>query len=149
MFGVCPQWVTGPGLSKGTVSIGMGGNQTDLLRPTEPSFGGRALDLVRIELGDLTVNGTLKLRAFRADDAGNATASINLVDYRGAAPANGPVLAFTAHTTDQLIDVYLSPIDGPATGAGPIILQWSLEGSSAQGQYDAHFLYRVCGRPAE
>src|SRR5688572_18257901 len=73
LFGVCPQWLHGPGEHAAGFHLpspGAGGNNSTVheveLGPAAAEHQGHPLDLYRVTLTKLEVDGRLELRAFDA-----------------------------------------------------------------------------------
>jgi len=143
LFGLCPQWTQGQDEQSGQVQLGNGtGTQDVELGPAAAERGGRPLDLYRVTLTDLTVDGRLELRAHDADGD-----RLLVRDFRQEQPQLVPVVVFTDGSAEgQDFEVYLSPItsDDEAEPT-PASLTWSLNGTAAAVSFDVTFHYKVCG----
>lgn len=153
LFGLCPQWLHGPG--QHTVGFHLPeGNATNAtaaavrsieLGPAAAEFQGHPLDLYRVLVTKLEVDGRLELRAF--DGAGR---QLLVRDYRQAGPQQVPVVVFTdGEAVDHEFDVILGAVTSDAPGApAPVTLRWTLDGADAEVGFDASFHYKVCGSAA-
>ena len=145
LFGLCPQWVQGPGGQ--TASFALGGNATERileLGPAAQQHDGFPLDLYRITLTNLSVSGRLELRALD-----NASRHPGIRDYRQDAPQLVPVAVFTdGSAKGDEFEVYLDPITGEGSSfLAPVRLRWTLDGtgSDAVVSFDVTYHYKVCG----
>src|SRR5688572_13981028 len=151
LFGICPQWLPGPGgQATGFHLPTPDGTNLSMVRETElgpaaSEHRGFALDLYRITLTKLVLDGRLELRAFD----GNGT-QLLVRDYRQESPQQVPVIVFKdGSAQDHEFEVFLGPVtqDGPAAPA-PVTLRWTLDGADAEVAFDASFHYKVCGSAA-
>ena len=152
LFGLCPQWTQGPGeQAESFVLPGPAGNASGAPRhevavsPNATEHQGQPLDMVRVTLDRLEVDGRLSLRAF--DGEGD---QLPVRDYRQEAPQLVPVVVMTGADADGAggleFDVFLSAISHDAPQApGPVTLRWSLDGAAADVAFTATFHYKVCG----
>ena len=144
LFGLCPQWTQGPGGQ--TSGFHLGGNQTEHpveLGPANEEHEGLPLDLYRITLTNLSVQGRLELRAFDADGR-----QAGIRDYRLSAPQISPVAVFTDDGAEgDEVEVYLDPVTGEGSSfRAPVRLQWTIDdGSDAMVTFDVTYHYKVCG----
>lgn len=145
LFGLCPQWLQGPGGQ--TTGFALGGNATERsveLGPAAAEHQGFALDMYRITLTNLSVSGRLELRAV---DAGGRQAGIR--DFRQEAPQILPVIVFTdGNAKGNEFEVYLDPVTGEGSSfRAPASLRWTLqgEGADARVSFDVTYHYKVCG----
>src|ERR1041385_6855055 len=67
LLGLCPQWVQGLGGTSVEAHLVGDDNETHELGPADATFQGRPLDLYRLHVDRLAVQGRLELRAFAAD----------------------------------------------------------------------------------
>lgn len=145
LLGVCPQWAQGPGEQAGGVTLSAGNASASReLGPAEATHLGRPLDLYRVRVTGLDVDGRLELRAEAADGT-----RLNVRDYRIKATQGTqmvPVVELDASAEGKEFDLFLSPAlhEGPAAPA-PARLNLTLDGASAQLQYAVTFHYKVCG----
>jgi hypothetical protein len=142
LFGLCPQWEQGT--SKETLGLHLNGtsNATRELGPADASLHGHPLDLYRIQVKRLVVDGRLEVRAHAADGK-----QLGIRDYRAAAPQITPVLVFTdGSASDHEFDVFLSPVAENGTAApAPVSLQFRFTGTDALVDVDVTYHYKVCG----
>lgn len=141
LFGVCPQWMQGPGEQQGNVALTGPGAQQTLVGNVTPRHLDRPLDLLRIQVTQADVDGDLELRAVAADGS-----RLNLRDYRLPDVQTGPVVHLAGDADGKEFDAFLSPVlqDGLAAPM-PVQLNWTLDGGSAQVAYTVTFHYKVCG----
>ena len=141
LFGLCPQWAQGPGSTGVGVDLTGDGSVSEELGPADARYLDRPLDLFRVHIDSLSLNGTLELRAKAADGS-----SLILRDYRRGDTQMVPVATLDPTAVDQEFDIFLSPVldDGPAAPQ-PATLDWTLDGSDASVQYTVTYHYKVCG----
>lgn len=140
LFGLCPQWAQGPGGASSGLHLDNGSAQSEL-GPANDTYLGKPLDLYRVRLDRLSVDGRLELRAVAADGK-----QLAIRDYRQATPQLVPVVAFTdGSAAGHEFDVFLSPVlqDAPAAPA-PVTLRWNATGPS-DVEFSATYHYKVCG----
>ena len=144
LFGLCPQWQQGPGSH--ALAVELAGNRSDEdreLGPADPTFAGRALDLYRVRLGNLTVTGRLELRAFAADGR-----QLAIRDYRIASTEQlVPVVAFTdGSAAGKEFDVFLSPVtQGSQAAPAPVTLRFTSVSGASAADAVVTYHYKVCG----
>lgn len=159
LFGLCPQWAQGHGgltssaRLEGTATNANATNATEetnanpaasatsVLEPADALFLNRPLDLYRVRIEGLDLNGTLALRAAAADGM-----RLAIRDYRSMDIPLVPVVHLDARDVGKEFDVYLSPVldESPAATA-PARLEWTLEGTSAFVNFSVTYHYKVCG----
>lgn len=141
LFGVCPQWAQGHGGTSGDVHLLDDGSHGAELGPADATYLGQPLDMFRVHIDDLELNGTLELRATAADGT-----RLTLRDYRLGDTQMVPVVAVDPSLVGHEVDVFLSPVlhDAPAAPL-PVSLNWTLDGASASVQYAVTYHYKVCG----
>jgi hypothetical protein len=142
LFGLCPQWVQGGGGQTGGFVLNGTANRTVELGPAANESAGQPLDLYRVNLTTLDVDGRLELRAFDANGR-----QLAVRDYRQEAPQLVPVVVFTDGSAEgHEFEVFLSTLtsDGDASPA-PVSLRWSLDGAAAEVGFDVTYHYKVCG----
>lgn len=142
LFGLCPQWAQGPG--RQALDLDVSGNASTELGPANETHVGHDLDLYRITVDDLEVDGRLELRARAADGR-----QLGIRDYRIAGSEQiVPVVAFEdGSAAGHEFDVFLSPVShaGEASPA-PVTLHWTTTGNATvEGLVTFH--YKVCGAP--
>lgn len=141
LFGLCPQWVEGAGATTGTVELGEAKEAKRELGPANATYLERPLDLFRIKVTAVDVDGRLQLRATAADGQ-----RLSLRDYRIGEPQMVPVANIDASAMDQEFDVFLSPVTHDAPTADlPASLEWRLDGAHARVDYEVTYHYKVCG----
>lgn len=145
LFGLCPQWVQGGGAQSS--GFHLGGNVTQQaieLGPAAAEHQGFPLDLYRITLTNLSVQGRLELRAVDADGRG-----MGLRDFRLSSPQFTPVAVFTDDgAKGEPFELYLDPVTGEGSSyRAPVTLNWTLEGDGADAlvTIDVSYHYKVCG----
>lgn len=154
LFGICPQWLHGPGGQTTGFRLAANGtgNATDNATVQETELGpaaeehqGHPLDLYRITLTKLEVDGRLQLRAFDGDGK-----QLLVRDYRKETPQQVPVVVFTdGDAVDHEFEVFLGDVTGDDAGSpSPVTLRWTLDGAAAEVGFDATFHYKVCGAKA-
>jgi hypothetical protein len=160
LFGLCPQWAQGPGEEELDVALSADGgtgnssasgsgasvngsaSQDVALASANATHDGRPLDLYRILVDGLDVDGRLELRAFAADGR-----QLGIRDYRLTGTQIVPVVAFTDGSgAGHEFDVFLSPVahDGQPSPA-PVTLRWTATQGSATVEGSVTFHYKVCG----
>lgn len=163
LFGLCPQWTRGPGGQAGSfvlpaAAAGNGsaaGNASDggagpagtvshevVLDAVQAELDGQPLDVVRVALERLDVDGRLSLRAFDAEGD-----QLAVRDYRQPAPQLVPVVVMEGGRDGDLeFDVLLSSLTHDAPQApGPVTLRWTLDGAAADVAFAVTYHYKVCG----
>lgn len=145
LFGLCPQWVQGPGGQ--SAGFALGGNATERvveLGPAAREHEGFPLDLYRVTLTNLSVSGRLELRALD-----NESRQAPLRDYRQESPQIVPVAVFTdGSAKGDEFDVYLDPVTGEGSSfRSPVRLRWTLDGATSDAfvSFDVTYHYKVCG----
>jgi hypothetical protein len=142
LFGLCPQWAQGPGGM--TMDFQVAGNESrDVeMAGANATDRGHTLDLYRVRLDRLDVQGRLELRAFAADGH-----QLAIRDYRQPTAQLVPVVVFTdGSAVAHEFDVFLSTVghDDPASPA-PATLRWTpLDGNASVGA-SVTYHYKVCG----
>lgn len=151
LFGLCPQWVQGPGALGGSVVLdattttdetrvdlpgsladGFGGNGT---------FRGRSLDVYRVTIDNVS-GSAVQLRAFTLD--GGRQFAIR--DYRAESVQMVPVASIAPDAAGKEFDIHLTAVSAAeAPDPQPIRLRWSHDAGEAQVWFTVTFLYRVCG----
>ncbi|MEK6974964.1 MAG: hypothetical protein AABY18_01315 [Candidatus Thermoplasmatota archaeon] len=141
LFGVCPQWAQGHGGQTSGVSLTGDASERRELGPADERYLDRPLDLFRVRIERLDLDGVLELRAESADGK-----RLSLRDYRLGETQMVPVANLDADAVGNEFDVFLSPIlhDAPSA-ALPAALNWTLEGASAIIDYTVTYHYKVCG----
>jgi hypothetical protein len=149
LLGYCPQWVPGPGQFAGSVEVDAEARDASVEISPELRNGGRPLDVYRLRLDRLEVEGgVLEVRAHVL----NSTApGRNFFDYRQVAFRSVPFLVLAkAEDVGAEFDVVLSPVShGETVESKALRLDWTFVGASgkASAEYTVRFLYRVCGAP--
>jgi hypothetical protein len=141
LFGLCPQWAQGPGGFSSGLHLDNETAQSEL-GPANETYLGKPLDLYRVKLDRLSVDGRLELRAMAA----GGKQQLAIRDYRQATPQLVPVVVFTdGSAAGREFDVFLSPVlhDAPAAPA-PATLAWNATGAS-DVEVSATYHYKVCG----
>lgn len=146
LFGLCPQWSDGPGRQVVDLDLrASSGNATStrevVLGPANATFGGRPLDLYRVRIDRLSVDGRLELRAFAGDGR-----QLAVRDYRPVSPQLVPVVVLTdGSAAGHEFEVFLSPLghDDDASPA-PAALRWTAEGNATVAA-TVTYHYKVCG----
>jgi hypothetical protein len=140
LFGLCPQWTQGPGAYAGgfhaaNESVGRE------LGPANETYLGKPLDLFRVRLDKVAVDGRLELRAEATDGK-----QLAIRDYRQEAPQLVPVVVLTdGSAAGHEFDVLLSPIlHGAAAAPAPVTLRFNVTGDAAV-EFSATYHYKVCG----
>ncbi|MHB1260986.1 MAG: hypothetical protein ACYC2H_04640 [Thermoplasmatota archaeon] len=149
LFGLCPQWAEGPGRQVLDLALpGGSGNATNAtatrdveLGPANATLGGRPLDLYRVRLDRLAVDGRLELRAFAADGR-----QLAVRDYRQVSPQLVPVVVFTdGSAAGDEFEVFLSPVGHDDAGSpAPVTLRWTADGNATVAA-TVTYHYKVCG----
>ena len=141
LLGVCPQWTQGNGGATGGFSQTGDGSQRKELGPADERYLDRPLDLFRIEIKRLDLDGVLELRAESADGK-----RLSLRDYRLDETQMVPVANIDPDAVGREFDVFLSPVlhDAPSARL-PATLNWTLDGTSAFVEYAVTYHYKVCG----
>lgn len=141
LFGLCPQWVQAPGGVTGVIELGQNGSLARELGPANATYLARPLDMFRIVVTKVEVDGTLELRATAANGD-----RLSLRDYRLGKSQIVPVATIDPSAAGQEFDVFLSSVleDGP-TAPTPASLQWQLDGTHASVDYNVTYHYKVCG----
>lgn len=152
LLGYCPQWLPGPGQADATHTLDAAAPNATQRVAGEAERDGRPLDVYRVRVQRLDVEGGhVELRA-RVE--GNGTPGRNIYDFRQPAGAKAVpylVLAGAANDTREY-DVLLNPVAQGATlqPAAAVLLDWQFvpdqpgQGHATVG-YQVTFLYRVCG----
>lgn len=143
LFGLCPQWAQGPGSQPLQLQLAGNGSDSSELGPADPMNGGKPLDLYRLHIDELTVEGRTELRALAADGT-----RLNIRDYRlSASQQLVPVVAFTdGSAAGQDFDVFLSSVAHGSTPApAPVTLQWTQVGGNTTASATVTYHYKVCG----
>ena len=142
LFGLCPQWEKGPGAY--TLGLQLQGNESQEreLGPAETLLNGKPLDLYRVHLDRLEVEGRTELRATAADGS-----RLNLRDYRQTPSQLVPLVVFTdGSAAGHDFDIYLSSVAHGSTGSpAPIRLLWTQVGGETTVDVTATYHYKVCG----
>lgn len=141
LFGLCPQWTQGPGGYSSGVHATTNQSMERELGPANGTYLGKPLDLYRVRLDAMSVEGRLEMRALAGDGK-----QLAIRDYRQAAPQLVPVVAFTNGTAvGHEFDVFLAPVLQGAPGSpAPVTLRFSAEGES-DVEFSATYHYKVCG----
>lgn len=142
LFGLCPQWVQGPGSVSLAVTVSGNGSE-DREVAANATVDGRELDLYRMRITDLTVDGRLEMRAFAADGR-----QLGIRDYRiDGTEQIVPVVAFADGSAQgKEFDVFLSPVThGSAPAPTPLTLRWSSASGNSTVGAEVTFHYKVCG----
>lgn len=142
LFGLCPQWSQGPGSQP--VGLRLAGNESveRELGPANTTHQGRPLDLYRVRLDKLVVEGRTELRAVAADGT-----RLNIRDYRQTSGQLVPVVVFTdGSATGKEFDVFLSAVGhGDQASPAPVTLLWNQVGGNATIEASVTYHYKVCG----
>lgn len=149
LLGVCPQWV--PGDWNGTAALALSGAATDMhvLSPSLEDPEGRTLDLYRFTFHNVSLDGTLQLRAY-ADEADRRLGILDHRDPEG--PELLPVLTLgpDSDVEGQDFQVVLAALEhGSPPAPDALRLEWGLDGGSASLELQVTALYRVCGAVVE
>jgi hypothetical protein len=143
LFGLCPQWAQGPGSQPLGLQLAGNGSQASPLGPANATHDGKPLDLYRLHVDEMSVQGRTELRALAADGT-----RLNIRDYR-LAPSQQlvPVVAFTdGSAAGQDFDVFLSSVAHGSTPApAPVTLQWTQVGGNTSAAATVSYHYKVCG----
>lgn len=143
LFGLCPQWVQGTGSQPLQLQLAGNASESSELGPADATHEGKPLDLFRLHVDQLTVEGRTELRALAADGT-----RLNIRDYR-LAPSQQlvPVVAFTdGSAAGQDFDVFLSSVAHGSTPApAPVTLQWTQVGGNTTAAATVTYHYKVCG----
>lgn len=141
LFGLCPQWLQGPG--EQSTGLRMESNESAVreLGPADARFQELPLDLFRVHIISLESDGVIRLRA--EDGAGQR---LSVRDYRLEAPQLVPVVVLGSSAAGHDFDVMLSPVlhDGVQAPL-PASLSWSVDGGTAVLEYTVSYHYKVCG----
>jgi len=142
LLGLCPQWVQGLGGTTIAAHLVGDANETHELGPADATFQGRPLDLYRLRVDQLAVQGRLEMRAFAADGK-----QLAVRDYRQQAPQLVPVVVFTDGTAaGHEFDVFLSPVSQNGTAApAPVSVRLTSSGNESTISLSATYHYKVCG----
>jgi hypothetical protein len=142
LLGLCPQWMQGGGSDSLGVHVVGNASETRELGPAAATFQGKPLDLYRIHVDDLKLDGRLELRAFAADGR-----QLAIRDYRQAAPQLVPVVVFTDGTAaDHEFDLFLSPVTQNGTASpAPATLRFTASGTDTVIDLTVTYHYKVCG----
>lgn len=142
LFGLCPQWAKGPGSQVLDVQMTANESVDFELGPANGTHKERPLDLYRIHVDHLDVEGRTELRAMAADGT-----RLNLRDYRLSSPQLVPVVVFTnGSAAGSDFDVFLSPVghdDAPLPA--PVTLHWTQARGNVSLAATVTFHYKVCG----
>jgi hypothetical protein len=141
LFGLCPQWAQGPGGYTAGVNPAANRSEERELGPANATHLGKPLDLYRIRLDRLEVDGRLEMRALAADGR-----QLAIRDYRQQAPQLVPVVAFLdGSAVGKEFDVFLAPVlHGADPAPAPVTLRWNSTGA-ATVDLSVTFHYKVCG----
>jgi hypothetical protein len=143
LFGLCPQWAQGPGSHALQLQLAGNGSDSSELGPANDTFDGKPLDLYRLHIDQLAVEGRTELRALAADGT-----RLNIRDYRlSASQQLVPVVAFTdGSAAGQDFDVFLSSVaHGSTPSPGPVTLQWTQVAGNTTAAATVTYHYKVCG----
>lgn len=141
LFGLCPQWAQGNGAQTGGLRLTGDGSERKELGPADERYLDRPLDLFRVNIVRLDVDGVLELRAEAADGK-----RLSIRDYRLGETQMVPVANIGPDAAGQEFDVFLSPVLDDAPSAQlPASLNWTLDGASAFVEYNVTYHYKVCG----
>lgn len=141
LIGLCPQWVQGPGEQEGSLRLAGGNSTRQELGPANATHLDRRLDLYRVRIDVIDVDGSLQMIAESAD--GNRLA---IRDYRRDDSQVVPAVNLGPDAENRDFDVLLSSLleEGPVART-PVHLNFTLDGSSARVDYTVTFHYKVCG----
>lgn len=141
LLGLCPQWTQGNGGATGGFSQTGDGSQRKELGPADERYLDLPLDLFRIQVVRLELDGVLELRAESAEGK-----RLSLRDYRLGETQMVPVANIDPGAVGREFDVFLSPVlhDAPSARL-PATLNWTLDGASAFVEYNVTYHYKVCG----
>ena len=141
LFGLCPQWAQGPGSEAGEAVLDGDSTVGRTLGPVNGTYLGRPVDLFRVRIERVELNGTLELRATAAGGE-----RLTLRDFRLGDTQMVPVVSVDPGLQGHDIDVFLSPVlqDAPAAPQ-PVALNWTLTGSDARVHYSVTYHHKVCG----
>jgi hypothetical protein len=150
LFGLCPQWMQGPGEDR--VAVDLNASSSPEARTVFPSdagllrseFRGRSLDLYRLRVDSIEVSGgTLEMRAF----ANRTEEQKAIRDYRLEDAQLRPVVRLVSSDAGREFDVALTPISQETAPAPDALrLAWTFTGEGQahlEGVVTYH--YRVCG----
>jgi hypothetical protein len=143
LFGLCPQWAQGAGSFPLQLELAGNGSEASELGPANATHDGKPLDLYRLHVDQLTVQGRTELRAQAADGT-----RLNIRDYRlPASQQLVPVVVFTdGSAAGQDFDVFLSSVAHGSTPApAPVTLQWTQVGGNSTASATVTYHYKVCG----
>jgi hypothetical protein len=141
LFGICPQWAQGHGGETGGFRLTGDGSERKELGPAEERYLDRPLDMFRVNIVRLEVDGVLELRAEAADGE-----RLKIRDYRLDKTQIVAVANIGPDAVGQEFDVFLSPVLDDAPSAQlPATLNWTLDGASAFVEYNVTYHYKVCG----
>ncbi|HUR24974.1 MAG TPA: hypothetical protein VM327_03040 [Candidatus Thermoplasmatota archaeon] len=143
LFGLCPQWVQGPGGFPLHATVAGNGSEDIEVAAGNATLDGRPLDLYRIRIGNLTVDGRLEMRAFAADGR-----QLGIRDHRIEGTQQiVPVVAFSdGSAAGKEFDVFLSPVTQDSTPApGPLSLRWTSTMGASTVDAVVSYHYKVCG----
>lgn len=150
LFGLCPQWIQGPGHEAVTVDVdASNGPAEQVVRPVEDGglrdeHRGRPLDMYRVVLESVEVtDGALELRAY----ANQSDERKAIRDYRVDGAQLQPVVRITSEDAGREFDVALTSVSQDTVPApAPLRLSWTFVGGG-QGHVvgNVTYHYRVCG----
>lgn len=142
LFGLCPQWAQGGGKHTFGLSLAGNGSERRELGPANETFTGKPLDLYRVHLDKLVVDGRTELRASSADGK-----ALPIRDYRQPSTQLIPFVVFTnSSAAGYDFDVFLSSVAHGSTPAeAPVTLEWRQVRGEAQVDASVTFHYKVCG----
>ena len=141
LFGVCPQWAQGDGGETGSIDLHADATERKELASPAERYLDRPLDVFRIRIDRVDLDGVLELRAEAADGK-----RLSLRDYRLEDTQVVPVANIDPGAVGNEFDVFLSPVlhDAPSAKV-PVALNWTLDGASASVGYNVTYHYKVCG----
>jgi hypothetical protein len=147
LFGLCPQWVQGPGEQRGTLDVAPTNATPVRLAPQGlqddgtgdgAQFTNRSLDVVRVVFSNVT--GRIEVRAY---DTEGRQLGIRALAADGRQIE--AVHAIDADDEGDEFDVHLTPIThDEAPRPGPVRLELRSDTAASAG-FVATFHYKVCG----
>lgn len=144
LFGLCPQWMEGPGGQTTGLHLESNATVDRELGPAPATWQNHSLDLFRIRVTKADVVGTLELRGFAGDGK-----QLLLRDYREATAQMKPRITIGGGDVGEEFDVLLSSVrQGAPSAQLPVKAAWELEGRDAVLEYTVSFHYKVCGSAA-
>ena len=142
LFGLCPQWSQGPGSQALSVRLTGNGSEESRLGEANATAAGKPLDMYRVRLDALAVDGRTELRAAAADGT-----RLNIRDYRQTSGQLVPVVVFTdGSAVGHEFDVFLSSVaHGSPAAPAPVTLLWTQASGETTVDATITYHYKVCG----